>query len=130
MPHLKFQFTLNITAVIITVISTLVGDVDSSVFNVVQLLWLNLILDILAGLALSTDYPRPYLMRRKPEPRRASLITVTMWKMILGQSIYQLAVIFTLQYAGSKLWSEASDKQAQTVVFNTYMFIQLFNQVK
>ncbi|EOO02455.1 putative p-type calcium atpase protein [Phaeoacremonium minimum UCRPA7] len=126
----QFQFTLNITAVIITVISTLVGDVDSSVFNVVQLLWLNLILDILAGLALSTDYPRPYLMRRKPEPRSASLISLTMWKMILGQSIYQLAVIFTMQYAGGKLWSEASDDQAQTVVFNTYMFIQLFNQIK
>jgi len=101
------------------------------VFGVIQLLWLNLVMDIITALLFSTDFPRPHIMLRKPEPRHAPLITPPMWKMIIGQSIYQLAVIFTLRSVGpAYMWPDASEQQAQTVIFNTYMFIQLFNQVK
>ncbi|KAK1756503.1 hypothetical protein QBC47DRAFT_380074 [Echria macrotheca] len=128
--YCQFQFALNLTAVIITIVSTLVGDVNSSVFEVIQLLWLNLMMDIFTALLFSTDFPRPYLMQRRPEPRNTPLITPAMWKMITGQSIYQLAVVFTLHYAGpAHFWPEASQEQAQTVVFNAYMFTQLFNQI-
>lgn len=100
-------------------------------FEVIQLLWLNLVMDILSVLVFSTEFPHPHLMRRKPEPRQTPLISTTIWKMIIGQSIYQLAVVFVLNYAGpSRFWADASQKQVQTVVFNAYMFIQLFNQVK
>lgn len=100
-------------------------------FDVIQLLWLNLVMDIFTALLFSTDFPRPYLTQRRPEPRHTPLISTAMWKMIIGQSIYQLAVVFTLHYAGpSHFWPDASQNQAQTVVFNVYMFIQLFNQIK
>ncbi|CAI4213507.1 unnamed protein product [Parascedosporium putredinis] len=106
---LQFQFTINITAGTLTVISTLAGD---TMFTVVQLLWLNLIMDIFASLGLATDYPSKDFLKRKPEPRGAPIVTVTMWKMVLAQAIYQLA--------GARL--------LQTMVFNTYVFMQLFNQ--
>jgi P-type Ca2+ transporter type 2C len=107
--------------------------VDESIFAVIQLLWLNLIMDIFAAAALATDYPTKDLLKRRPEPRNANIISVTMWKMILGQAIYQLAVIFTLHYAGSGFVTtgvETQSQQLQTFVFNTYMFMQLFNQTK
>ena len=109
------------------------GNPDSAVFEVIQLLWLNLIMDIFAALALATGSPTRDLLERRPEPRDAAIITPTMWKMILGQAVYQLVVIFTLHYAGAAFFAtgtETQAKQLQTMVFNTYMFMQLFNQTK
>ncbi|EJT82219.1 hypothetical protein GGTG_02193 [Gaeumannomyces tritici R3-111a-1] len=128
--YCQFQFTLNLTAAVITIVSTLVSGVNASVFQVVQLLWLNLVMDILTAVSFSMDYPPAYLMRRGPEPRNSPLTSTAMWKMILGQSIYQLAVVFALHYAGSShFWPDADRAQVQTVVFNAYMFMQVFNQL-
>jgi Ca2+-transporting ATPase len=50
-----------------------------------------------------------------------------MWKMIVGQAIYQLVVTFVLNFAGQSIfpWDEG---HMQTVVFNTFVFMQIFNQ--
>jgi P-type Ca2+ transporter type 2C len=125
----QFQFTINITAGILTIVSTLVHDIDSAVFAVIQLLWLNLIMDIFAALALATDYPTQSQMERRPEPRNAPIVNTRMWKMILGQALYQLVVVFTLHYAGDRFFPSHSE-QLQTLVFNAYMFMQVFNQLK
>ncbi|KAL8393693.1 hypothetical protein RB595_003435 [Gaeumannomyces hyphopodioides] len=115
---LQFQFTINITAGILTVVSELAGD---NIFTVVQLLFMNLIMDIFASVGLATDWPSEDFLKRKPQPRRAPLVSITMWKMILGQAVYQLIVIFTLHYVESDIFT-------QTMVFNTYIMFQLFNQ--
>ncbi|XWW92416.1 hypothetical protein V2A60_000339 [Cordyceps javanica] len=124
----QFQFTINITAGIITVVSELVGD---SVFTVVQLLWINLIMDIFASLGLATDHPSPDFLKRKPEPRNAPIVSITMWKMILGQSIYQLLVVFLVHYIGWDLFNPGTKNEVeklQTLVFNIYVWMQFFNQ--
>lgn len=61
---------------------------------------------------------------------------MTMWKMILGQAIYQLAVTFMLYFAGDKLLNahlshtkpELRADQLSTVVFNTFVWMQIFNE--
>ncbi|TLS30659.1 hypothetical protein PpBr36_03935 [Pyricularia pennisetigena] len=125
---LQFQFTINITAGTLTVVSELSGD---NIFKVVQLLWMNLIMDIFASLGLATDYPSPDFLKRKPQPRKTSLVSLTMWKMIVGQALYQLIVIFTLHYGKDALWNpqtETERDQLQTLVFNIYVWMQFFNQ--
>ncbi|KXH47390.1 calcium-translocating P-type ATPase [Colletotrichum simmondsii] len=125
---LQFQFTINITAGTLTVVSELAGD---SIFTVVQLLFINLIMDIFASLGLATDYPSPDFLKRRPEPRTAPIVNITMWKMILGQAIYQLAVMFTLHYAGDQLFhptTTAEREALQTMIFNIYVWMQFFNQ--
>ncbi|KAL0933980.1 p-type calcium ATPase [Colletotrichum truncatum] len=125
---LQFQFTINITAGTLTVVSELVGD---SIFTIVQLLWINLIMDIFASLGLATDYPSHDFLRQRPEPRKAPIVTITMWKMILCQAIYQLVVMFTLHYAGEALYqptTEGERQSLQTMIFNIYVFMQFFNQ--
>src|SRR5581483_1522450 len=65
------------------------------------MLWVNLIMDTLASLALATEMPTPDLLLRKPYGRTKPLISRTMMKNILGQAIYQLVVIFTLLFIGT-----------------------------
>ncbi|KAL8835132.1 MAG: hypothetical protein Q9170_003437 [Blastenia crenularia] len=97
---LQFQITVNITAVVLAFISAVASSKMHSVLSAVQLLWVNLIMDTFAALALATDAPTEKILDRKPTPKRAPLITTNMWKMIIGQAIYQLLVTFVLYFAG------------------------------
>ena len=88
-------------------------------------------MDTFAALALATDPPTPSMLQRRPEPKSAPLITITMWKMIIGQAIYQLAVTLILNFAGASILSyqtEHEKKALQTTVFNTFVWMQIFNQ--
>ena len=67
----------------------------------VQMLWVNLVMDTLASLALATEPPTPDLLKRKPYGRSKPIISVTMLKNITFHSFYQIAVLFALVY-GSK----------------------------
>ncbi|KKK19580.1 hypothetical protein ARAM_006540 [Aspergillus rambellii] len=132
---LQFQITVNITAVVLTFVSSLYSSSNQSVLSAVQLLWVNLIMDTFAALALATDAPTEKILARKPVPRTASLFTITMWKMIFGQAIYQLAITFMLYFAGEHLLSSVlssdqavADNQLSTIVFNTFVWMQIFNE--
>lgn len=123
--------TVNITAVFLTFISAVSSSTESSVLTAVQLLWVNLIMDTFAALALATDPPTPSILNRKPEPKSAPLITLTMWKMIISQSIFQLAVTLVLYFAGAKIFGYTTvddHKRLQTAIFNTFVWMQIFNQ--
>ncbi|KAF2630934.1 calcium-translocating P-type ATPase [Macroventuria anomochaeta] len=127
---LQFQITVNITAVVLTFVSAVSSEDQSSVLTAVQLLWVNLIMDTFAALALATDPPTRSLLNRKPDPKSASLITLRMWKMIIGQAIYQLVVTFILYFAGESILSYESDREKEqlpTLVFNTFVWMQIFN---
>ncbi|KAJ5902140.1 ATPase P-type K/Mg/Cd/Cu/Zn/Na/Ca/Na/H-transporter [Penicillium taxi] len=124
---LQFQITVNITAVVLTFVSAVASSSESSVLSAVQLLWVNLIMDTFAALALATDPPSPYVLDRRPESKSDPLITFCMWKMIIGQAIYQLVVTLVLNFAGDSIFSWDADHM-QTVVFNTFVFMQIFNQ--
>ena len=129
---LQFQLTVNVTAVTLTFISSVASSDNSSVLTAVQLLWVNLIMDTLAALALATDAPTDAVLDRLPDNRKVSLITPTMWKMIFGQAIYQLAVTFVLHFAGEQLFDyrdpNSDDKERlSSLVFNTFLWMQFFN---
>lgn len=113
-------------AVVLSFVTSIAGG---SVLSVVELLWLNLIQDTLAALALATDPPTLALLDRKPETKKTSIITGNMWKMIIGQSVLQLVVTFVLSFAGLRIFSSWTDSELKTVVFNTFCWLQISNQV-
>ena len=129
---LQFQITVNITAVILTFVSAVSNSSNHSVLTAVQLLWVNLIMDTLAALALATDPPTKKILDRPPQPKSAPLITINMWKMITGQAIYQLVVTFTLYFAGMQIFgyedTEHQRMELNTVVFNSFVWMQIFNE--
>ncbi|KAI7688805.1 calcium-translocating P-type ATPase, partial [Hortaea werneckii] len=131
---LQFQITVNITAVLLAFISAVSDDEEQSVLTAVQLLWINLIMDTMAALALATDPPSRRILDRKPDPKSAPLISTTMWKMIIGQAIYQLVVTLVLYFAGPRILdgilggnSEEEQLELQALVFNTFTWMQIFN---
>ncbi|CAG8462122.1 26034_t:CDS:2 [Dentiscutata erythropus] len=127
---LQFQLTVNVTAVMLTFISAVSSDQQQSVLTAVQLLWVNLIMDTFAALALATDPPTPELLKRKPENREAPLITPLMWKMIIGQSIFQLAITLILLYAADDIVGHGVNEETlNTIVFNAFVMLQIFNEI-
>ncbi|CAJ2512515.1 Uu.00g055300.m01.CDS01 [Anthostomella pinea] len=130
---LQFQITVNITAVLLAFVSAVASPDMQSVLTAVQLLWVNLIMDTFAALALATDPPTEKVLDRPPQPKRAPLITTNMWKMIIGQAIFQLVVTMVLHFAGASILgydpNNADQKrELDTMVFNTFVWMQIFNE--
>lgn len=65
------------------------------------MLWVNLIMDTLASLALATEMPNDDLLNRKPYGRNQTLISPKMWRFIIGHAVYQLTVVMVLLFAGT-----------------------------
>ncbi|EPQ52794.1 Ca-transporting ATPase [Gloeophyllum trabeum ATCC 11539] len=130
---LQFQISANITAVLITFISAVASSSESSVLSAVQLLWINIIMDTFAALALATDPASTALLDRKPESKTAPLFSVDMYKQIFAQSAYQTTITLIFHFLGlSILGLEASshnDSIVQTLVFNIFVFAQIFNSI-
>ncbi|KAK9890131.1 hypothetical protein WA026_008939 [Henosepilachna vigintioctopunctata] len=131
---LQFQLTVNVVAVVVAFIGACA--VQDSPLKAVQMLWVNLIMDTLASLALATELPTPDLLLRKPYGRTKPLISRTMMKNILGQAIYQLTIIFALLFVGDKVLDIESGRglidsgrtQHFTVIFNSFVMMTLFNE--
>lgn len=133
---LQFQLTVNVVAVIVAFIGACA--VQDSPLKAVQMLWVNLIMDTLASLALATELPTPDLLLRKPYGRTKPLISRTMMKNILGQAVYQLFIIFGLLFAGERILDIESGRGAKlgdgpsqhfTIIFNTFVLMTLFNEL-
>ncbi|XP_076814824.1 plasma membrane calcium-transporting ATPase 2-like isoform X2 [Clavelina lepadiformis] len=133
---LQFQLTVNVVAVVVAVVGACV--IRDSPLKAVQMLWVNLIMDSLASLALATEPPTDDLLLRKPYGRNKPLISRTMMKNILGHAIYQLTVIFVLLFAGEKLFDidngrklslHSTPTQHFTIIFNTFVLMQIFNEI-
>ncbi|EXM08704.1 hypothetical protein NOF04DRAFT_8208 [Fusarium oxysporum II5] len=131
---LQFQITVNITAVLLSFVTSMYDDKMEPILKAVQLLWINLIMDTMAALALATDPPTDSILDRPPQPKSAPLITMNMWKMIIGQSIFQVVVVLVLYFAGDSILgyntSIAAEKlQLDTIIFNMFVWMQIFNEL-
>ncbi|XP_024453327.2 putative calcium-transporting ATPase 11, plasma membrane-type isoform X2 [Populus trichocarpa] len=126
----QFQLTVNVAALMINFISACISGDEP--LTTVQLLWVNLIMDTLGALALATEPPHDGLMKRPPIGRNVNIITKTMWRNIIGQSIYQISVLVILQLDGKHLLklSDSDDtKILNTFIFNTFVLCQVFNEI-
>lgn len=95
---LQFQLTVNVVALITAFIGSVV--LWDSPLAAIQLLWVNLIMDSLASLALATELPKPELLKRPPYRKKEYIISQRMIKHILGQSLFQAFILFLFVFAG------------------------------
>ncbi|KAL0392116.1 UNVERIFIED_CONTAM: Calcium-transporting ATPase 1 [Sesamum radiatum] len=126
----QFQLTVNVVALIVNFSSAcLTGNAP---LTAVQLLWVNMIMDTLGALALATEPPTDELMKRSPVGRKGNFISNVMWRNILGQSIYQFVIIWYLQTSGKAVFhldGQDSDLILNTLIFNSFVFCQVFNEI-
>ncbi|KAF7327877.1 Calcium-transporting ATPase [Mycena kentingensis (nom. inval.)] len=131
---LQFQLSVNITAVVITFVTAVASAEEESVLTAVQLLWINIIMDTFAALALATDPATEALLDRKPDKKTAPLFTTDMYKQILFQSTYQIIITLVFHFLGHQILGFQSgvkqdDLMVQTLVFNAFVFAQIFNSI-
>jgi calcium-translocating P-type ATPase len=133
---IQFQLTVNLVAISIAVIGALIFR--ESPLTAIQLLWVNLIMDSFASLALATEQPTPDLLNRKPYGRSKPLVNRTMIRFILGHGFYQLAVLLILCFYGHIMFDveygfgrghNAAPTEHTTIMFNSFVLMQVFNEI-
>ncbi|EQC26758.1 hypothetical protein SDRG_15408 [Saprolegnia diclina VS20] len=135
---LQFQITVNFVAVMLAVLGALI--LEESPLSAIQLLWVNLIMDTFASLALATEPPTAALLERRPYSRTKPLLSRLMVKHIVCQGLFQLIVLLIMLFQGEVIFDvpsgrrddiQGSDKRSIhfTMLFNTFVFMQLFNEL-
>jgi len=142
---LQFQLTVNISAVVTALVGAF--TYEQSPLAAIQLLWVNLIMDALASLALASEPPVDALLKRQPVNRSQHMITKRMLANMIGQSTYQIIVVMTLLFSGPDIFddiepghlvekddglfegSKGVNSVHYTLIFNTFVWMQLFNEV-
>ena len=136
----QFQLSVNAAALICALIGPILHV--PLPLTVTQLLWINIIMDTFAALALSTEPPRPQTLKKKPTPRSSSIITGTMGLTILSSGIFQSLILFLALFGG---WFVDADhcydptipiadprylptnRQALTVFFTLFVMFQFWH---
>jgi Ca2+-transporting ATPase len=142
---LQFQLSINLSALTIAFISPLLAlgtsllaragvqllphaDFREMPLTILQLLWINLIMDTLAALALSLEPKRAELMNDRPKRRTESFVTHNMLHNILVMSTWFITVTLSMQATGWYLGVDNTNTaQVSSVVFTSYVFMQVFN---
>jgi Ca2+-transporting ATPase len=97
---LQFQLSINVAGVFLTLVGSLASETSKEPFTPVQLLWLNLIMDTMAAIALATETPEEACLTRPPVYKQAPLISNKMWAFIITHGSWQFAMILTIMFVG------------------------------
>lgn len=146
---LQFQVTVNISCLATVILGAIIFA--ESPLSAVQLLWINLIMDTFAAIALSTEPPLKSVLTGGPcKGEGSAVLSRTVWRQILGVSIWNILVMLGLMLFGGLVTgleydvtvpTELTDEtnplapQAQakrkhfTYIFNVFIFLQIFNYI-
>lgn len=95
---LQFQLTVNVVAMFIVFAGS--TALRETPLTAVQMLWVNLIMDTFAALALATEPPYDSILERQPYKKDAAIVTETMWRNVFGHAIYQSIVLVLIIMLG------------------------------
>ncbi|MDR1532079.1 MAG: calcium-translocating P-type ATPase, PMCA-type [Clostridiales bacterium] len=121
-----FQLTVNLCAVMVSVIGPFIG-VESPV-TVIQMLWVNIIMDTLAGLAYAGETPLPEYMREAPKGRDEKIINRYMYNQIVFTGLYTtLLCLLFLKIPLVRGFFGGRDEYLMTGFFALFIFAGIFN---
>lgn len=135
-----FQLTVNVVACLIVLSGAFLGM--QSPLTVTQMLWVNLIMDTFAAMALASLPPTKSVMKEQPRSRSAFIINRPMWEFILGTGLIFSALLFAMLYylehtdinSFAEIGRAAFDPQLASLTpyevslfFTTFVFLQFWN---
>ena len=91
-----FQLTVNLAACLIVLAGAFMGT--ESPLTVTQMLWVNLIMDTFAAMALASLPPSNSVMNDKPRKRSSFIITPAMWRFIISTGLIFFGILFAMVY--------------------------------
>merc|ERR1719242_2208988 len=136
----QFQLCVNVVALTLSTVAAFVVGFEMPL-TAVQLLWVNLIMDTLAALALATEMPTDSLLDRRPYARDTHLISHSMWRFVFVHSTIQLIILLCLLLLGQDFLDleapsnfEDNDtggrnETLMAICFNTFVWFQIFNEI-
>ncbi|CAD8210885.1 unnamed protein product [Paramecium pentaurelia] len=135
---IQFQLTVNLVALFMSFLGAVV--LKESPLNTIEMLWVNLIMDTFASLALATEPPSITVLERQPYKRDDKIVSPTMNRTIVGGSIYQICVLcgilFLLpQYMDLSMPAELIGQKfhknvvQMSIFFQTFVVMQVFNSI-
>ena len=119
-----FQLTVNISAIMLALIGPFIGV--PSPITVLQMLWINMVMDTLAGLAFSYEVPRIEYMKEPPKKKEENIINKYMFNEIITTSMYTL-IISLLFLKLPFIQYIISYDHLMTAFFSLFIFIAVFN---
>ena len=132
---LQFQLTVNVAALTVAVVAGMGGEFlgfAEPPINAIEMLWVNLIMDTLAALALATEPPSPELLLDQPYGKNESILANYMWRNITCAAVYQIGVLVAIMIIKPNFFvAEGSDnyeKSLNTIIFNIFVLMQIFNE--
>lgn len=134
---LQFQLTVNVVALFMVFLGAVV--IEQSPLTAIQMLWVNLIMDTLAALALATAKPDLAVLNKTPYKRDEYIVTPDMAVLICGTGLFQMAWLLVVLFLGSSMfgidvswghekWTEDNGRHF-TIFFNVFVFLQVFNEI-
>lgn len=121
-----YQLTVNMTALFLSIVGSYIGV--STPITIIQMLWLNMIMDTFAGLAFSYEAPLKYYMEQPPKTSTEPIINKYMYTQIIFTGLYSaiLCVLF-LKLPIFKLIIRNDFEHFMTAYFALFIFIGIFN---
>jgi len=120
-----FQLTINVSAVLINLIAPLLGQENP--LTIMQILWINLIMDTLAALALGGEAALKRYMRELPKKRDDAIVSGDMWKAILVDSTWISFLSLLFLFSPLKDIFFESTEIMHTAYFTFFVMVAMFN---
>ncbi|MEG1892815.1 MAG: calcium-translocating P-type ATPase, PMCA-type, partial [Bacilli bacterium] len=123
-----YQLSVNMSALILSIIGSFIGV--TTPITIIQMLWLNMIMDTFAGLAFSFESPLPEYMFEKPKKKNTKIMNKYMYSEIISTGFYSaiLCILFLKLPIFKELIRYSSDnKYLMTAYFAMFIFLGIFN---
>jgi Ca2+-transporting ATPase len=115
-----------------------------SALNAVQLIYINLVMDVIGALALASTRPQTDIAQY--QAGQGNIMTPFMYRQILGMTMHMTVIMMVIMYSGKQIFNLEFDNATQaidkddggrgqnkmvyyTLVWNTFIFLQVFNLI-
>jgi P-type Ca2+ transporter type 2C len=137
---IQFQLTINVSALAIAFLGPFLGVRPP--FTILQLLWINVIMDTFAAIALCSEPPRPGLMAQRPKRKAENILTRSMVQTIFSTAAFYIVVMLLILVAMENHWWPLGDPEGErsqafrdltywqvSLFFSIYVLFQVWNEI-
>nr|TKR90701.1 hypothetical protein D5086_0000230130 [Populus alba] len=121
--YIQVEVTITISGLLISIVTTIIFG--NAPLEAIQMIWVNLVVAVLGGLALLTEPPSQKLMEKPPVRPSEPFITKAMWRNIIIQASYQVSILLAFQFKGQAILNFNEEVVFIEISHDTFGFARL-----